>query len=162
MAYDYPISNFHFRVAFEIPSNMTAKFEKQDVRFSGGDIAFQAVSGLDIKIEMESIKEGGENHFEHKLPTRTSYSNLVLKRGVGIPVKSGLTDWCKKAFEQSIYLPLNMLVVLLDEKHEPLLHWNVQHAWPVNWKIGELNAEKGEVLIETIEICYNRFTFHGN
>ena len=35
----------------------------------------------------------------------------------------------------------------------------IMHAWPKNWKIGELNAERGEVLIETLELNYNYFEF---
>ena len=32
-------------------------------------------------------------------------------------------------------------------------------CWPKGWKMGELNAEKGEILIETLELNYNRFEF---
>jgi len=160
MPQEYPITSFHFRVEFEIPGAMRAKFTKNEISFKEPDIAFQSVSGLDVQIETETIKEGGENRFEHTLPLRTKYSNLVLKRSIGVPEKSGLTDWCKKAFEQAIYLPLNLQVMLLDESHKVLLSWNVHHAWPTNWKIGELNAEKGEVLIETLELKYNYFKFN--
>ena len=37
--------------------------------------------------------------------------------------------------------------------------WNVHRAWPKNWKIADLNADKGEVVIETFELNYNYFTF---
>ena len=55
--------------------------------------------------------------------------------------------------------PINLEIQLLNEKHEALMKWNVIHAWPKAWKFGELNAEKSEVLIETLELNYNRFEF---
>jgi len=39
------------------------------------------------------------------------------------------------------------------------MKWVVIHAWPKNWKLGEFNAERSEVLIETLELNYNRFEF---
>ena len=45
----------------------------------------------------------------------------------------------------------------MDEKHNTMLKWQLSHVWPVSWKIGELNAERGEILLETLELNYNRF-----
>ncbi len=124
------------------------------------DARFQSVSGLDASIETENIKEGGENRFEHKLPVRRSYSDLVLKRGqLSTKDASFLTRWCKMALESQWVAPLNIDIILLDENHEPLMKWEITHAWPKKWKFGELNAERSEVLIETIEFNYNFFKF---
>jgi len=141
---------FHFMVTFhELPG-------AQNV-----DVRFQSVSGLDVDMDMESWKEGGENHFEHRLPTRTKFSaGVTLKRGLLAPGKSGLTDWCKDAFVHLKLKPLNLVSVeLLDEKHEVLLKWDLEWVWPRSWKVAELNAERSEVLIETLELSYNRLSF---
>ena len=53
---------------------------------------FQEVSGLEAEIEVETVIEGGENHFVHKLPKSAKHPNLVLKRGIA-PKKSMLTTW---------------------------------------------------------------------
>jgi len=50
-------------------------------------------------------------------------------------------------------------ILLLNEKRETMMKWKVIHAWPKSWKFGELNAEKGEILIESLELHYNRFEF---
>ncbi|MEM8527462.1 MAG: phage tail protein [Bacteroidota bacterium] len=160
MLFDYPITSFHFMVRFSLPASTARRIARDGIAFIlPVDFAFQSVSGLDVQLETETLKEGGENRFEHTLPLRTKYSNLVLKRSIGVPIVSGLTSWCKQTFEKAIYLPLDLQVILLDENHIPLLFWNVIHAWPVNWKIGELNAEKGEILIETLELKYNYYSF---
>ena len=40
------------------------------------------MSGLSVEYDVEEFKEGGENRFTHKLPVRTKYADLVLKRGM--------------------------------------------------------------------------------
>lgn len=146
--FDYPPVNFHFSVSFGGTSN-----------FNTVDAYFQSVSGLDWSMETETIKEGGVNNFEHVVPTRSKTSDLVLKRGKLMPGDSKITDWCKLAFEQFNFNPQDLIIQLLNEKHEPLMIWQVVHAWPKSWKLSELNAEKGEILIETLELNYNYFIF---
>ncbi|MEW7289065.1 phage tail protein [Aquimarina sp. 2304DJ70-9] len=147
MANAYQIVGFHFRVRFtDLPKS------------KGTDVSFQSVSGLDVQIEKEAMKEGGENRFEHQLPGRTKYTTLTLKRGILKPEDSGLIKWCHNAFRDMIIKPLDTVgVELLNENHTPLMRWQLSHVWPVSWKVGELNAEKGEVLIETLELNYNYY-----
>lgn len=137
--------NFHFSVEFSIGS--------KDI-----DVRFQSVSGLDSTIDTESIKEGGENRFEHVIPVRRKYGPLILKRGLLKPTDSGLTRWLQDAFEHEIINPLAAVTIkLLNEDHTTsLLYWTISNVWPRSWKIGELNAEQGNVLIETLELNYNR------
>ncbi|SRR5260221_10103637 len=147
---EYQTVGFHFMVTFHgLP-------KAQDV-----DVRFQSVSGLDVEMETEPWKEGGENHFEHRLPTRTKYSaGLTLKRGLLGPGKSGLTDWFRDAFVHLKLQPLDVVSVeLLNEKHEVLFKWDLEWVWPKSWKVAELNAERSEVLIETLELSYNRLAF---
>lgn len=144
----YQAVNFHFSVEFS-----TLPGESIDVRF-------QSVSGLDATIETESLKEGGENRFEHVIPTRRKYGPLNLKRGLLTPDKSKLTAWLKKAFDEEVIEVIpTVAIILLGEDHKPVMKWTVNNVWPRSWKIGELNAERGEVLIETLELNYNRLIF---
>jgi phage tail-like protein len=56
--------------------------------------------------------------------------------------------------------PLKLVSVeLLDENHQVLLKWDLEHVWPRSWKVAELNAERSEVLIETLELNFNRLSF---
>lgn len=140
MADYYPPLGFHFKVEF---ANIEGEFE------------FQSVSGLSVELEFEEIAEGGENRFKHKLPVRTKYPNLVLKRGA--KVNSGLINWCRDAVENFSIAPTDVLISLLNEKHEPLMSWNIVHAWPVKWSMADFNAEESKIAIETIELAYNYF-----
>ncbi len=139
----YQTVNFHFRVEFERESQAL-------------DINFQSVSGLDSTLETETIKEGGENRFEHVIPVRRKFGPLILKRGLLTPGESGITKWFKEVFDHQVVTPIPTVnIKLLNEEHEVLMQWTVNNVWPRSWKIGELNAERGEVLIETLELNYN-------
>lgn len=140
MADYYPPLGFHFKVEF--------------VGYPG-EFQFQSVSGLTVDVETEPIAEGGENRFKHKVPVRTKYPNLVLKRG--LLVDSELIKWFRNAVENLDFKPTNLIVKLLNEKHEPLQSWNVVHAYPVKWSISDFDAEQNNLVIETLELSYNYF-----
>lgn len=141
MANYYPPVGYHFSVEFPTVSK--------------GEFRFQSVSGLTATLDTEDVAEGGENRFKHKLPVRTGYSNLVLKRGLA--VKSDLIKWCREAIEDLNIKPVNVIVKLLNEKHEPLMTWNVVHAYPVKWEVSGFDAEESKIVIESIELVYNYF-----
>ncbi len=150
---------FSFRVVFQglvdddgVPADPSV--------FSSVEMRFQSVAGLDASIETETVKEGGENRYEHIIPTRRKYGPLVLKRGLLKLSDSALSQWFRRAFEDEKVEPLpHVDIQLLNEFHFPLLFWKAIWVWPKSWKVGELNAERSEVLIETLELNYNSFEF---
>ena len=151
----YQTVNFHFMVEFDFSNLKSEGFEKITA-----DLRFQSVAGLDSSLETETIKEGGENRFEHVIPIRRKYGPLTLKRGLMKTTDSTVSKWLKKAFDDEVVIPLPTVdVSLLDHDHASLMHWTLNNVWPRSWKIGELNAERGEVLIETLELNYNRLSF---
>ena len=139
----YPPWGFYYKVEFSISK------EKNDVRF-------QAVSGLAVEYDVEEYKEGGENRFTHKLPVRTKYSDLVLKRG--LLVESAITKWCLAAFRDRDFKPADLSIILMNEKGEPLRTWNVAHAIPKKWSVSDLNASENGIVIESLELIYRYFT----
>jgi len=140
----YQTVNFHFKVEFSV--------NQKEI-----DVRFQSVSGLDVTMDTEQIKEGGENRFEHVVPVRRKAGPLVLKRGLLKPSDSGITAWLQKAFDLEDVQTIDTVTIkLLNEEHKPLMLWTVNNVWPRSWKMSELNAEQGAVLIETLELNYNR------
>jgi phage tail-like protein len=144
----FPPVGFHFRV------NGAGTGQGEDI-----DIAFQSVSGLNVQLQTETVKEGGENRYEHTLPVRSKYSDLVLKRGVVVSGQSELTRWFHNAFHNFEFKGKDLTVELLNEKQKPLMFWKVINALPKNWKFADMNAERGEILIETMELSYSYFEF---
>ncbi len=138
----YPPVGFHFKVEFTGIGN-------------DNDCRFQSVSGLTVEYDTESFKEGGENRFEHKLPVRTKYNDISLKRGM--LTNSLVIAWCKQAFENRIFLPLMVNITLLNEKHEPLKVWEIVDAWPKKWSVSDFNAQENSIVVETLDLAYKYF-----
>ena len=138
----YPPVGFHFKVEFVGIGN-------------DNDIRFQSVSGLSIEYDTESFKEGGENRFEHKLPVRTKYADLSLKRGM--LTDSKVIEWCVDALVNREFKPAQINVSLLNESHEPIKRWEVIDAWPKKWSVSDLNAQENGVVIETLDLAYKYF-----
>jgi phage tail-like protein len=139
----YPPVGFHFKVEF---LNL------------GNDNRFQSVSGLTVEFDTESFKEGGENRFEHKLPVRSKYPDLSLKRGM--LTDSKVVDWVKGILQDRDFInnkPVEIQVSLLNEKHEPLRTWHVYNCWPKKWSLSDFSAQDNAVVIETLDFNYNFF-----
>jgi len=144
MSGDYPPVGFHFRVRF---FGFDQTIDQQ----------YQQVAGLSAEVELEEVAEGGENRFKHKLPKRSKYGELILKRG--LMTKSKVFAWCREATEQLDIKPMDLQIALLDAKHLPQATWTVVNAYPVSWSISDLNAAEGSVVIESLKLGYDYFTF---
>ena len=143
MDFLYPAVGFHFSVMFELLPQLP------------NDFRFQEVNGLTVDIDTEEFKEGGENRFVHKLPTRTRYQNIELKRGMF--VGSGILLWCRNAIESFNFQPVNLTIALLNAEHVPVAAWYVVNAYPVAWSVSSFNALESKVVIESIKLQYNYF-----
>lgn len=156
MSNRYPPVSFFFEVAF-----LDEGLDKEPV-----ETRFQSVSGLNVEFQSESLKEGGENRFEHQLPTRTKFSSLVLKRG--LVDNSNLIAWFTDALFNFDIRPMNVQVRLKGYQNvspnEPgselknLVVWDLVNAWPKKWNLSDLNAEQNALAIETLELNYQYFT----
>jgi phage tail-like protein len=141
--FDYPFTGFHFLVVFEI-------FPQEP-----NDARFQDVTGLTVDVNLDTYNEGGENRFVHRLPGRSRYSDLVLKRGMTLV--SGVTAWCQDSIENFNYKPTNMLISLLNEQHLPVSSWYIVNAIPIKYDISGLNAEQGQIVIESMTLRYEYY-----
>lgn len=139
----YPPLGFYYKVEFGVSNTRN-------------DVRFQSVSGLSIEYDYESFKEGGENRFEHKLPVRTKYADMVLKRGM--LTDSEVITWFLDAFRDRSFKPTTVDVILMNEKGEPLRTWSVAHAIPKKWLVSDFNANESAFVIETMELTYRYFT----
>lgn len=146
MANSHPSASFFFLVSF--PATLSA------------ETSFQSVTGLSVDMQTESLKEGGENRFEHILPVRTKYDPLVLKRG--LLKGSKLIKWFMDAILNFDIHPMDLEVKLLSvSDSDPLMVWKVINAWPKKWSVSEFNAEQNALAIESIELNYSYFQIMG-
>lgn len=121
------------------------------------DTDFLEVSGLKVEMVVEDLREGGENGFVHHLPKEVKHGNLILKRALE-PLDNALETWVKETLEGGFMKkikPRNLVIYLMDEKGKALRCWWCSNAYPVKWEVGSFNAQKNELAVETLELCYS-------
>jgi phage tail-like protein len=122
---------------------------------------FKEVSGLEVEISVESIEEGGENGFVHRLPGRMSWPNISLKRG--ITQTDNLLDWLNKSSGEKFASAGNKLtrstaaITLLGPAGKRLRAWEFVDAFPVKWKGPEFAADSTSDAAEQLEIAHHGF-----
>ena len=144
MANFYPPVGFHFKV------------EVLGIDRAEHDVRFTDVAGLGFELTTTEVAEGGQNRYVQKYPGNGKYQDLVLKRGM-FP-DSKIVDWIRECIEDFEIEPRNIVIHLLNEKHEPLVTWNVVNAYPTRWSISDLSATSNQVVVESIQFAYQYFS----
>lgn len=116
---------------------------------------FQECTGLDTSLEIEDYKEGGVNDRIRKFPTRVTWSNIVLKRGIGLG--DDLWTW-HAAYMSGTGARRDGVITLEDDHHTPLKQWHFSRGLPLRWTGPAFNAKASEVAIESLEIIHEGIT----
>ena len=122
---------------------------------------FTEVSGLQAEIDVETVEEGGENGFVHKLPGRMKWPNLVLKRG--LTQNDTLFSWLNKASGSGFNGEGNKLerstaaVTLVSQTGKRLRAWELEGAFPVKWSGPSFAVSSSDMAIEELEIAHHGF-----
>ena len=123
------------------------------VDWGGTRTGFSEVSGLNITHEVVDYREGNSPvDASIKIPGRTSFENIILKRGI-VKGDKDFFNWMKTKQNSQIERR-DILIKLLDESHAPIMTWKVRRAFPVKYSGPQLQARSSEVAIETIEIAH--------
>lgn len=142
MASNYPLTGFHFSVEWN-PK------QKENISFS-------EVSGLSVSTTPIEYREGSDKDYTTlKMPGLKKFNNITLKRG-SMAADNGFFEWITSINNNTVERR-DIKIMLLNEKHEAVITWNVKNAFPMKYDGGSLNASKGEVLIESVELAYESF-----
>ncbi len=112
---------------------------------------FTDVSGLSIQTEVDSIREGGVNDFEYKLPRGTKYTDITLKRGL---TDWELYNWYKDVIHGKISRKSGA-IYLLDHEGNQVMDWYFFEAYPVKWDVSSFNATSNTVASETLVLTHH-------
>lgn len=143
--YNIPVS-FHFSVKITGFDN-------------DAECAFRDVEGLSVKMDLESVEEGGVNNYVHKFPKKAQYKDLVLKRG--LLLGSQATAWVKNAITNFSFEPKSIYISLLDETNKPSVKWWLVNAYPIGLEVSAFNANDNSLVIETLTLAYDYFVRTG-
>lgn len=140
----YPIPVFHFTV-----------------QWGGNNVGFSEVSGLTQEVQVIEYREGSSPDYgPAKMPGLHKVNNITLKRGIS----KGDNDFFK--FLTTISLNTverrDITIMLLNEKHEPVMVWKVLQAWPVKVEGPSLKSTGNEVAVESIELAHEGLSLENS
>jgi phage tail-like protein len=143
-----PLKAFNFRIALiDTSTQLDAAIGAAGLVLAG----FTECSGLDGTLQIEDYIEGGENTYVHKLPTRMTWGNITLKRG--ITLSEDLWNW-HHAYVDGKVKRQDGLIALGDDQNLPVKTWIFKRGLPVKWSGPAFNASQSAVAIETLEIAH--------
>lgn len=116
---------------------------------------FREVTGLGIETEVIEFRDGGSNEVR-KLPGRTKYPNITLKRG--FTGNSALFDWAMTHLRTGSVTRTTIFVSMHDAGGAEIARWKLEGAWPVRWEGPSLKSGGTEVAMETLEIAHEGLT----
>lgn len=119
-----------------------------DALFGG----FSECEGLKMLQEDEKRHEGGLNETEHRFPTRFTWPNIVLTRGVSRVSQSGW-DWLY-GFGDGKVKRMDGIIALLDDRHLPHNIWTFKRGFPVRFEGPKLLGTGNEAAVEVLEIAH--------
>lgn len=147
MGHYFPPSGFYYNVSVAGSSQEKA--------------SFQEVSGIEVSAEVETISEAGLNTHSHRVPKRTQYNNLVLKRGLFV-ADSKLLTWVKDTLQSGLgkrISPKTIIVTLYDPEGGVHQAWSFVNAYPIKWSVSGMNAMESAIAVENIEFAYSYWEF---
>ena len=119
---------------------------------------FTGCSGISLEInvakQVQATKEG--KHFEVKIPGRTKYGTLSMKRGTTPDLK--LNEWFQQVVDGKMQEATKTVgVSVLDSEFKPMAKFSFDGCWPSKISVSDLNAANDEIIVEDISIVYGSF-----
>lgn len=116
------------------------------------DAAFSECDGLEMTLDVKTIREGGNNGRQVRLAGAAGYGQLTLKRGM----TAGFDLW--RWFERTIREPATRasgeVVVYAQDGVTRQAVFTLERCLPVKVKAPPLNAREGVVAIEELQVAY--------
>lgn len=138
----YPFTTFNFSV----------EINRGEEGGSLVNAAFSECDGLEMSLEVKTIREGGANDRQIRLNGPVAYGQLTLKRGM----TENFDLW--KWFQDSVHDPrlraAAEVVLLAADGTTERARFLLSRCVPVKVKAPQLNAKDGQIAIEELQIAY--------
>lgn len=141
----YPFTAFKFAVEIDVPGVSTGICAA----------AFQECDGLEMTMEVKTIREGGNNGTQIRLTGPISYAQLSLKRGM--TANFDLWDWfsqMQRPGGAKLRAKSAEVVVLAPDGETERVRFVLERCLPVKLKAPILNAREGVIAIEELQLAY--------
>jgi phage tail-like protein len=142
----YPFNAFNFSVEIQLPGERSTVCQA----------SFAECDGLEMSMEVKTIREGGNNGAQIRLSGPVTYGQVSLKRGM--TATFDLWDWFGKVIKDPA-LRADATIVLSSADRTPRAQWQLARCVPVKLKAPPMNAKEGIVAIEEFQMTYETLSF---
>lgn len=167
-----PIKTYNFRVILHPGSGGSGGILGAMKKIAGGLAAsvalgsFSSVEGVGWKTDVHTVREGGVNDREHRLPGRTTCNELVFSKG--LTLLDPMWDWYHSTISGSVSR-MNGTILLMTDYHTPtgrisaipstgmpLAAWHFYHAFPTALEGARLDASQSAIAIQHLTVSIDR------
>ena len=120
--------------------------------------AFSECDGLEMSVQLKTIREGGNNTRQIHLNGPVSYGQLTLRRGMTI--NFDLWDWFDRVqTDGGLGLRADAEIVMLaSDRETEQARFLLERCLPVKLRAPALNTMDGLVAIEEMQLAYERLS----
>jgi phage tail-like protein len=119
--------------------------------------AFQECDGLEMTMDVKTIREGGANDRQIRLNGMVAYGQLTLKRG--LTESFDLWNWFHDSVTDPRLRADAEVVLLAADGATERARFVMSRCLPVKLKAPALNAKDGQVAIEELQVAYETLQF---
>jgi phage tail-like protein len=142
----YPFTAFNFAVEIKVDG----------VAMQVVDAAFSECDGLEMTMDVKTIREGGNNGRQIRLTGPMTFGQVTMKRGMTANLE--LWDWFNLMLtDQSLRADAEIVLFASDGETERA-RFLLSRCVPVKLKSPALNAKDGAVAIEEFQLAYEKLT----
>lgn len=118
--------------------------------------AFAECDGLEVTMEVKTIREGGNNGQQVRLTGPFNLGQVTLKRGM--TENFDLWDWVTATLHDPALRADAEVVVLAADGRTRRVSFVLTRCLPVKLKAPPLNAKDGMIAIEELQLAYESLT----
>jgi phage tail-like protein len=142
----HPFTSFNFAIEINV----------------GGDAeplcnaSFSDCDGIEMTMDVKTIREGGNNGRQIRLPGPATFGTLTLKRGM----TSGfdLWRWMERASLDPGLRASAEVVIFGSDGQKERARFVLDRCLPVKVKAPVLNAKDGTIAVEELQVAYEAIT----
>ena len=142
----YPFTAFNFAVEIKVDG----------VAMQVVDAAFSECDGLEMTMDVKTIREGGNNGRQIRLTGPLTFGQVTMKRGMTSNLE--LWDWFNLMLTDHSLRADAEIVIFASDGETERARFQLSRCVPVKLKSPPLSAKDGAVAIEELQIAYEKLT----
>ena len=136
--------------------NFAVEIHVEGVAVQVCDAAFAECDGLEMTMDVKTIREGGNNGKEIRLTGGFKYGQVTMKRGMTSNFE--LWNWFNLTLTDPSLRGEAQVVLYANDGETVRARFLLSRCLPVKLKSPPLNAKDGGVAIEELQLAYETLT----